>query len=355
MNMPELFTLMVERRASHLHIVPGSPIMVRAGGTIGPLDAQLVSPADTAALLVSFLSEEQQAYFFENKDLNIAQSIPGLSRFRINVFQQRGSVAFVISTHPPAPPTMEELGFPDSLKNIILNCKSGMIVVTGPKGSGKSATLAAILNYMLEMRSVQIVSLENPIDYLHKNKKGVICQREIGSDVLSYEAALESLTYQQADVVMTTEFDNFEVVSTFVNLAVGGTICLAMMRSPSVAVALENILNMYPPHLQQHSRNLVAFGVECVIAQALLKKTDGQGVVPAFEVLTGIPPVRQLIREGKTAMLSSLMSSAGREFGMQTQEQALRALVRKNVVTQEEAMTKAVRPDEFKKMMALPF
>jgi twitching motility protein PilT len=353
--MPDLFTLMLERRASHLHIVPGSPIMLRAAGTLSPLDGQLVSPADTATLLESFLTEEQRYYFFENKDLNITQSVPGLSRFRINVFQQRGSVAFVIATHPPTPPTMEDLGLPDSLKKVILNTQQGMIIVTGGRGSGKSSTLASIVNYMLEMRNVNIVSLENPIDYLHKNKRGVISQREIGSDVLSWEAGLESLNFQQPDVVMTTEFENYEVVSSFINMAVGGTVVLVMMRSPSVAVALDNILNMFPPHLQQHSRNLLAFSVECVISQTLLKKSDGSGLVPAFEVMTGIPPVRQMIREGKIPMIGSLMASSGREYGMQTQEQALRSLVRKNVVTQDEAHSRAVRPEEFKKMMALPF
>lgn len=353
--MAELFSMMVERRASHLHIVPGSPVMMRVSGTLTPFEGPIVSPADTAALLESFLTEEQRYYFFENKDLNISQSVPGLSRFRVNVFQQRGSVAFVIATHPPTPPTMEELGLPDSLKSIVLRAQQGLILVCGPRGGGKSATLASIVNYLLEVRTIKIVSLENPIDYLHKNRKGIICQREIGSDVLSYEAAIASLNYQQPDAVMTTEFDTLEIVETMVNLAVGGTICLATMRAPSVAIALETIINLYPPHLTQQARNLLSVGLDAVICQTLLHKAGSPGLVPAFEILTVIPPVRQAIREGKLQTLQNLMATSGREYGMQTQEQALRTLVRKNLVAQEEADAKAVRPEEFKKMMSLPF
>lgn len=346
---------MVERRALHLHIVPGSPVMIRTATSFSPVDDQLVSPADTAALLESFLSEEQRFYFFENKDLSITQSIPGLSRFRINVFQQRGSVAFVISTHPPAPPSMEELSLPDTLKNVLANTTQGLVIVSGTKGSGKSSTLASIVSYLLEMRPVQIVSLENPIDYLHKNRRGVICQREIGTDVLSFEAGIEALAYERADVVVTTELETYEQISTMINMAVGGTLVLAVMRLPSVVMVCEALMNAYPAHLSQHGRNLVAAAVECIIAQSLLRKSSGSGLVPAFEVATGIPPVRQMIREGKTALLSGVMSQSGRDYGMQTQEQALRALVKKNVVTQEEALSKSVRPEEFKKSLAVQF
>jgi twitching motility protein PilT len=353
--MHELFAVMIEKRASHFHICPGSPIMMRVNGLLTPLDNRLLSPTDTAGLVESFLTEEQRFYFHENKDLNLSQSVPGLSRFRVNIFQQRGSVACVIATHPPSPPSLEELGLPDIVKNVITNAKQGLVLITGPKGAGKSATMAALVNFILETRTAQIITLENPIDYLHKNKKGIICQREIGTDAVSHEVALESLTHQVPDVVMSTEFDNFELVQAFVQMAAGGTLCLAMTRAPSVALVLENIVNMYPPHLQQQARNLLAVGVEAVISQTLLQKAQGGGLVPAFEIMTGIPPVRALIRENKLFQIQNVMATSGREYGMQTQEQALRALVRKNVVTQDEAYSKAIRPEEFKKLMALPY
>jgi len=353
--MQELFSMMVEKRASHLHIVPGSPIMVRSNGVLAPLDNRLLSPTDTAALVEGFLTEEQRYYFHENKDLSISQSVPGLSRFRINIFQQRGSVGCVIGTHPPSPPTIEELGLPDILKQLILGARQGLILICGPRGSGKSATLAALVNYLLEMRTCQIISLENPIDYLHKNKKGIICQREIGTDTVSYDSAIESLPHQQADVLVTTEFDSYDLVSSIINMAAGGTLCLTTTRAPSVAVVLENIINLYPPHLNQHVRTLLSVGLEAIIAQTLLQKASGGGLVPAFEVMQGIPAVRGLIREGKIFQIQNVMATSGREYGMQTQEQALRALVKKNIVTQEEAYSHAVRPEEFKKLMSLPY
>jgi twitching motility protein PilT len=353
--MQDLFALMVERRASHFHVVPGSPIMMRTNGVLVPMDNRLLSPADTAMLVESFLTEEQRYYFQENKDLNISQSVPGLSRFRVNIFQQRGSVACVIATHPPSPPTIDELGLPELLKGLALNLRQGLVIICGPRGGGKSATLAAMVNYLLEMRTCQVISLENPIDYLHKNKKGIICQREIGTDTLSYESAIESLVHQQPDVLVTTELETYELVSTVVNMAAGGTLCICTTRQPSVGVLLEHLLNLYPPHLRQQAQTLLSVSLEAVIAQVLLNKASGTGMVPAFEIMMGIPSVRGMIREGKTGQISSIMSTSGREFGMQTQEQALRQLVKKNIVTQDEALSKSVRPEEFKKLMSLPY
>lgn len=346
---------MIERKATHLHVVPGSPIMMRANGVLTPMDNRLISPADTAGLIESFLTEEQRYYFYENKEMNISQSVPGLSRFRVNVFLQRGSVAMVISTHPPSPPTLEELGLPDLIKNIAQNSRQGLIIICGPRGSGKSSTLAAILNYILEVRTCQIITLENPIDYLHKNKKGIIAQREIGSDTISFEAGLDSLIHQAPDILYVSEFDNFEMVQHVVNMAAGGTLCFVTTRAPSVQILLDNIINLYPPHLTQMARNLLSVAVEAVLSQTLLSKAAGGGLVPAFEVLTGTPQIRQLIRENKLFQVQNVMATSGREHGMMTQEQALRTLVRKNIVTQEEAFNKALRPEELKKLMSLPY
>jgi len=353
--MHELFALMIEKRASHFHVVPGSPIMMRSNGVLAPLDNRMLSPADTAALVESFLTEEQRYYFQENKDLNISQSVPGLSRFRVNIFQQRGSVACVVATHPPSPPTIDELGLPDIIQKLALNSRQGLILVCGPRGSGKSSTLAAMVNYILEMRTCQIISLENPIDYLHKNKKGIICQREIGTDTLSFEAAIESLMHQQPDVLISTEFDTYEVANTLVNMAAGGTLCIATTRAPSVAVVLENIINLYPPHLNQQVRTMLSVGLEAVVAQVLVQKASGTGLVPVFEIMVGTPGVRSLIRENKIYQIQSVMSTSGREHGMNTQEQALRQFVKKNIITQDEAYSKAVRPEDFKKLMSLPY
>jgi twitching motility protein PilT len=355
MNVEELFTSMVERRASHLHLVPGSPIMMRINNQLHGLDGQLLSPQDTRAFSDAIMNEQLREEFEERLEVDFSFSVPGLSRFRVNIFRQRGSVAAVISTNPPAPPTIEELGMPELIKNLALESSSGLIVVCGPKQSGKSHTLAALVNYILEMRTCQIISLENPIDFLHKNKRGIICQREIGTDTLNYETAFASLRHQSADIVIVTGLESYEVVSQALNLAAGGTLVLATATAASSQVMLEKLIDLYPPHLNQAARSLLAVGLEAIIGQSLLTKASGDGLMPAFELLLGTSHVKSLLRENKLFQIHNLMSTVGREYGMQTQEMALRFLVKKNLVTMEEAVRKAVRPEEFKKIMSLPY
>lgn len=355
MNIEELFTTMVERRASHLHLVPGSPIMMRQQGKLAPLDSQILSPQDTLSFADAIMSEQLREEFEDRLEVDFSFSVPGLSRFRVNVFRQRGSVAAVIATNPPAPPTIEELGLPELVKKVALEAESGLVVICGPKQSGKSHTLAALVNYILEMRTCQIVTLENPIDFLHKNKKGVICQRELGTDTHSYEAAFNSLTHQGADILVVTDLSDFDIVRPVLNLASGGTLVLATTLAPSIQVMLERIIDLYPPHLSQQARSLLAVSLNVGVCQTLLTRASGEGLVPAFEILVGTPPVRDLIREGKIFQVNNIMATSGREHGMQTQEIALRYLVKKNLVTMQEATRKAMRPEEFKKIMALPY
>ncbi len=355
MNVEELFTSMVERRASHLHLVPGSPIMMRINNQLVALDGQVLSPQETRAFSDAIMNEQLRDEFDERLEVDFSFSVPGLSRFRVNVFRQRGSVAAVISTNPPAPPTIEELGMPELIKNMALEANSGLILICGPKQSGKSHTLAALINYILEMRTCQVVSLENPIDFLHKNKRGLICQREIGTDTLNYQNAFASLRHQSADIVIVTGVDTHEVAEFVLNLASGGTLVLATATASSTQAMLEKLIDLFPPHLNQAARSQLAVGLEAIISQTLLTKASGDGLMPAFEVLLGSPQVKAMLRENKLFQLHNVMSTSGREVGMQTQEQALRFLVRKNLVSMEEAVRKAVRPEEFKKVMSLPY
>lgn len=355
MNVEELFTTMVERRASHLHLVPGSPIMMRINNQLHGLDGQVLSPQDTRAFSDAIMNEQLRDEFEERLEVDFSFSVPGLSRFRVNVFRQRGSVAAVISTNPPAPPTIEELGLPELVKNLALESSSGLVIICGPKQSGKSHTLAALVNYILEMRTCQIISLENPIDFLHKNKRGIICQREIGTDTLNYQNAFGSLLHQSADIVVVTGMDNFEVAQAALNLAAAGTLVLATATAPSSQVMLEKMIDLFPPHLNQAARTLLSVGLEAIIGQTLLNKASGEGLMPAFELLLGTSQVKGMLRENKIFQIHNVMGTSGREAGMQTQEMALRFLVKKNLVTMEEAIRKAVRPEEFKKIMSLPY
>ncbi|MBI3926112.1 MAG: Flp pilus assembly complex ATPase component TadA [Armatimonadetes bacterium] len=355
MNVEELFTTMVERRASHLHLVPGSPIMMRQQKRLEPLDGHVLSPQDTRAIAEAIMDEQLLDSFEENLETDFSFSVPGLSRFRVNCFRQRGSVAIVISTNPPAPPTIEELGLPDILKQLIIETDSGLIMITGPKSAGKAHTLAALVNYVLEMRTCQVLSIENPIDFLHKNKKGIICQREIGTDTLSYESAFKSLLHQGADVVVITGVDEFTAVERVLNLAAGGNLVLCTANSPSALVLIEKMVDLYPPHLHQQARTLLSVGLRSVIAQQLLPRVSGDGLVPCFEILLGTPQVKQLIREGKFFQIASVMATSGREEGMLTQEMSLRQLVKKNLVSEDEAYRRAANPESFKKIMSLPY
>jgi len=355
-NFLELFGMMVDRKISRLHLVPGSPIMMKIGDTFAPLESSgILSPQDTRQFCDILLNDQQKQLFSQKKELDFNYSVPGLSRFRINVFTQRSSIAAVIMMNPTNLPTIEELGLPEVLNAVVAKVKSGLILITGPKASGKSHTLAAIVNHILETRACQIVTIENPIDFLFRNKKGVICQREIGTDTDGYDAAFKSLLHQGADVLVLNEFNTYQIAHNALNLAASGMLVIATTQSPCVLVVFEQIIDLFPPHLRQQAHTLLSVSLEAVLSQHLLTRAHGGGLVPAFEICIGSPQVKNLLREGKIFQVQAVIGTTGREFGMQTQEQALRSLVKKNIITTEEALSVAVRPEEFKKLMSLPY
>lgn len=350
-----LFGLMVEKQISYIHLVPGSPVMLRQKSVFVPLDTDILIPQQIKDFIESILTDIQKGELEQKKELEISYSIPGVSRFRISVFTQRGTLSAIIFMNPIKIPTPEELMLPDFLKNTVLNLHHGLIAIIGPKGSGKSYTLAALINYILENRHCQVLSLENPINFLYKNKKGVICQREIGTDVLSYQHALSGTLHQDIDILAITQVDSYKVASHLLNISCGGGLVLMTFQSPTVSVFLEQFVDLFPPYLQEQARILLSIGLESVVSQTLCVKSTGEGLIPAFEILMCNAQVKNLITEGKFIQIQSYMATSGRESGMQTQEQALRFLVKKNLVTQQEAQSKAVRPEEFRKIISLPY
>lgn len=355
MNVEELFMVMVEKQVSHLHLVPGSPIVMRKSGDLVPLDGYVLSPQDTQAVAETIMSDTLRLEFEQNNQTDFSFSVPGLSRFRINCFRQRGSIAIVIATNPPHPPNIDELGLPDAFRKTVLEADSGLVMITGPRGSGKAHTLAAIINYLLEVRPCKIVTIENPVDFLHKNRKGVIAQREIGTDVASYEQALRVLPYQGADVLVVSGVEEFAIAERIVNLSAGGNLVICTSNSPTAMVLVEKIIDLYPPQLQQQAKVLLSVGLRAVLSQTLCTKASGDGLVPAFELLIANPMVKGLLRESKFGQIQSYMGTQGREQGMSTQELSLRNLVKRNTITEAEAFKRAVRPEEFKKVLALPY
>ena len=355
MNVEELFTTMVDKRASHLHLVPGSPIMIRRGADLEPLDGHILSPQDTKDISETIMSEDLLDEFDTKMETDFSFSVPGLSRFRIVCYQQRGTVGIVISTNPPAPPTLQDVNPPEAFLKALNDAPSGLFLLTGPKGSGKSHTLAAIIKHLLDNQSINIVSIENPVDFLHKNRKGVISQREIGTDCIDYKAAFRSLLHQAPDLVVVSGVSEFDVIDEVLNLAAQGNKVICTASAPNALVFLERMVDLYPPHLHQQTRTLLAVVLKAAVAQTLLPRADGQGLVAAYEILIANTPVQNGIREGKFNQLAGIMATGGREFGMSSQEMALRGLVKKNLITEEEAFRRATNPESLKKMMSLPY
>lgn len=355
MNVEELFTTMVDKRASHLHLVPGSPIMIRRGTELEPLDGHILSPQDTRDISETIMSDTLLDEFDDKLEVDFSFSVPGLSRFRIVCYQQRGSVGIVISTNPPAPPTLEDIQPPEVFLKSLLQAPSGLFLITGPRGSGKSHTLAAIVKHLLDTQNINIVSIEDPIDFLHKNRKGVISQREIGTDCTDYTAAFKSLQHQAPDIIVVTGANDFNVIDKVIDLAAQGNTVLCTSSSPDAVTFIDRMIELYPPHLHQQIRSLLSVILKAAVAQFLLPRADGEGVVAAHEVLLGVPAVQNAIRDGKIGALSGIMATGGREFGMSSQEIALRGLVKKNLITEDEAYRRATNPESLRKMMSLPY
>jgi len=356
LKFEEILRFMMEKRAMEVHIVPGSPLMYRdKQGILNPIDAIILTPGDTKKFASDLMNPDQKVEFAQKNEIDFAYSVPGLSRYRINVMLQRNSMTLLIRTVPPSPPTMEELQLPELFKNLATRATRGLILLCGPKGSGKSSTLAAILNHILENRMCKIVTLEDPIKFLYKNRKGIIVQRELGIDARDFNSAFDSLPRMGADVIVLNNIDTFEVAHRILSMAAGGQLVFATTNSPSAMMILEKLIDLYPPELQGQCKTLLSVGLEAVVSQNLLARASGDGMAAVFEVLLATPQVKMLLKEGKIYQLGSVMATAGRDVGMSTQEHALRLLIKKNIITADEAYSKAVRPEELRKIMALPF
>ncbi len=343
---------MIERKGLILHLVGGSPPLYKSTeNQLLPLTNEILSAADVKATLENVLTPSQKEILEKQREFNTAYSVEGVSRFRANIFYQRGTLAAVFRLTPPTPQSLEDLGLPNLLREIATK-PQGLILIAGPKGSGKSQTLAALLDYLLENRSSQIVSLENPIEFLLRNKKGVIYQREIGTDAPTFKQALQTAMRQNPDVLAVTEFADFETMMGVLAAASSGILVIGTTTANGVIMALEQMIELAPPHYQQIIRNQISAGLEIAVSQLLLNKKGG-GAVLGLEILIGTTNVRNAIREGKIPQLITLMNN-NREQGMITQELYVRNLSKKNLINVEDAQAKVARPEELKRMSALP-
>ena len=332
-----------ESKASDVHITVGIPPKMRVNGKLVTLPFDRMFPGDTMEMLLSIMSESQRARFEERGELDFSYSIPELGRYRVNAFKQRGTVAMalrLVSSEIPAP---ETLGVPDSVIELY-NRKRGLVLVTGPTGSGKSTTLAAIINKANHNRDAHIITLEDPIEYLHRHDLSIVNQREIGLDSQSYANALRAALREDPDIILVGEMRDFETISVAITAAETGHLVLSTLHTIGAASTVDRVIDVFPPHQQQQIRVQLANTLEAVVSQQLLPTADEKGRVAAFEVLHTNNAVRNLIREGKSHQLTSVMQT-NRKMGMITMDDSIQQLYFEGRVTKETAVQFAVDPD----------
>lgn len=349
-HIDDLLRLMLERGGSDLHITVGSPPGIRQRGELMPVEnMKPLTPRDVQEMILSLLSEEQRRRFETELELDFAYSIPGVSRFRANVFQQRNSLGAVFRVIPIKIPTLDELALPKVCR-FLAERPRGLVLVTGPTGSGKSTTLAAMINHINETRAVHIITLEDPIEFMHRNKKSYVNQREIGEDTHSFAAALKRVLRQDPDVILVGEMRDLETISAAITAAETGHLVLATLHTTGGPETIDRIIDVFPPHQQQQVRMQLSNTLEGVLSQVLLRSTDGRSRVMSMEIMLGIPAIANLIREGKTHQMETIIQG-GAQLGMQTLDQHLKNLLQAGKVTFEEAVGKAKNPRELANMV----
>jgi twitching motility protein PilT len=344
MNMSELLHLTIDKHASDLHLAVGRPPILRIDGKMVPTGFEILSPDESKRLIYSVLRDDQKQKFETEKELDFSLSLHEFGRFRVNVHYQRGTVAAAFRTIPSRIPTLEELRLPEIIPTI-LDHNSGLILVTGPTGSGKSTTQAAMIDYINERRTDHIVTVEDPIEYLHKHKQCMIEQREIAADTDSFAKALKYVLRQDPDIILIGEMRDLETISAALTAAETGHLVLATLHTIDTAQTIDRVVDVFPPHQQQQIRTQLANVLLAVFCQRLLPMASGSGRVAAVEVMVATSAIATLIREGKThQILSTLETSMGK--GMQTMDRALGNLIRRNMITYEEASKYAKKPEE---------
>ena len=349
MNIEELLKKAIENKASDLHITVGIPPTIRKNGRLITLSDEKLMPADTEALIHSMLSEEQWKDYQRIGELDLSFSLQGMGRFRANVYKQRGTCCAAIRMVNLSIPTMTELGLPDVVMELSKKSK-GLILVTGPTGSGKSTTLASIIDTINHDRDCHILTLEDPIEYLHKHNKSIVNQREIGNDSMSYAAALRAALREDPDVILVGEMRDTETIAIAVTAAETGHLVLSTLHTIGAASTIDRIIDVFPPHQQQQIKVQLSTVMQGVISQQLLPRKDRPGRVAAIEIMIATPAIRNLIREGKTYQVNSQIQT-GAKFGMQTMDGSLAGLFRRGVISQEDALMYATDQDNLMRFM----
>ncbi|MGA6993898.1 MAG: type IV pilus twitching motility protein PilT [Candidatus Deferrimicrobiaceae bacterium] len=351
LNIHELLRAMYEKGASDLHITTGVPPTIRVDGRLVPLPAEPLSPQDTKRLCYSILTEAQKQRFEEEWELDLSFGVKGLSRFRANIYLQRGAAAGAFRTIPFKIRSFEELALPPVVKEL---CKKprGLVLVTGPTGSGKSTTLAAMIDKVNSERQEHIVTVEDPIEYLHPHKKCLVNQREVNADTQSFKKALKYILRQDPDVVLIGEMRDLETIEAALTVAETGHLVFATLHTNSAVQTINRILDVFPPYQQPQVRAQLSFVLEGVLSQILIPKASGGGRVLALEVMVPNSAIRNLIREEKIHQIYSQMQVGQAKFGMQTMNQSLLAAYRKRNITLDDAVGRSSDPEELRNLLS---
>ena len=348
----ELLTIMIERGASDLHLTIGTYPQIRLHGRLTPLtELEVLTPPRTQELVYSLLNEGQKQKFEEENELDFSFGIQDLSRFRCNIYRQRGAVAAAIRAIPLKIRSFEELVLPPIIAQMAERPK-GLILVTGPTGSGKSTTLAAMIDKINAERSEHIMTVEDPIEYLYNHKKCIVNQREVASDTQSFKDALKYILRQDPDVVLIGEMRDLETIQAALTIAETGHLTLATLHTNSCAQTMNRIIDVFPPHQQAQVRAQLSLVLEGVLSQQLIPRADGRARVMALEIMVATPAIRNLIREEKIHQIYSAMQ-AGQKFGMRTLNQSLAELVQKGLITRQEALNRSTLPDELQQLLGI--
>jgi twitching motility protein PilT len=343
-----LLQVAIKHQASDLHLRAGMPPLIRVHGRLQPLPENEATASDTGALL-NILSEAQRRHFEQQHDLDFAYELPGVGRFRANFLQQRQGIGAVFRVIPSRIPSLEELALPQAVSHLV-RLEQGLVLVTGPTGSGKSTTLAAMIDHINQEYDKHIVTIEDPLEFIHHNKTSLVTQREVGTHTSSFAAALRAVLREDPDIILIGELRDLETIALAMTAAETGHVVFGTLHTRTAASTVDRLIDVFPPDQQGQIRTMLAETLKGVVAQQLLVCADRQGRVAAVEMLTGTTALSNLIREGKTYQIPSIIQT-GRREGMQTMDQAILELLRAKRITPQEAYRKAIDKETYRQYL----
>jgi twitching motility protein PilT len=353
LDFSEILLAVVKQKASDLHLTAGAPPMLRVRGSLVAMEGMpKLTPTDTREIVYAILNSTQRQRLETDWQLDFAYSVPGVGRYRVNAYFQRGTIGAAFRLIPTETVPIEKLGLPSVVRSFSKKPR-GIILVTGPTGSGKSTSLASLINEINETRDEHIMTIEDPIEFLHQHKRCIVNQRELGQDAPSFALALKAALRQDPDVILVGEMRDMETIGTALTAAETGHLVFATLHTQDAPQTIDRIIDVFPPAQQGQIRAQLAIGLQGVVTQTLIPTADGLGRCVAAEVLVPTPGVRNLIREGKTHQIYSLIQTGGSE-GMQTMDSSLAGLVRAGRITQEMGESRSSSPEELRKLIEMP-